>query len=87
MVKATMTRIAGDEARHAELSWRAAAWLDQRLDVRTRAGVNDARRGAVDALRRELRCEPHADLVRALGMPRAGEAAGLLAALNQALWR
>jgi len=85
-VRPVMARIARDEARHAELSWRVARWVDRQLDPGRRDRARAATRTAVAELARELRREPHGDLVRELGVPRAPEAARLHAELERALW-
>jgi hypothetical protein len=71
-----MTRIARDETRHAALAWSIARWLRPRLDVATRAHVASAMRGALAALRCEVRATPAATAL-ALGLP-YGEAGATL---------
>ncbi len=71
-----MTRIARDETRHAALAWSIARWLRPRLDVATRAHVASAMRGALAALRCDVRATPAATAL-ALGLP-YGEAGATL---------
>jgi hypothetical protein len=85
-MKAMMTRIARDEARHAELSWAVASWIERRLDRAARERVREARQAAAADLARELRAEPHPDLVAAVGLPSALDAARLHAGLERSLW-
>ena len=85
-IASTMSRIAADETRHAALAWAIAAWLEPRLDARSRRAVAAARRRAVRTLRREV-TSPHAPVltVRA-GLPSAARAGSLLDELQSALW-
>jgi hypothetical protein len=85
-VRAAMQRIAGDETRHAALSWQIARWAESRLTHEERARVERARRVAIRELHRELTQQPDAALVREAGLPRADEAERLLANLNRELW-
>lgn len=48
-VRAALTRIAEDEARHAELAWRFVAWGAERCDERVRAQLREALAQAVEA--------------------------------------
>jgi hypothetical protein len=84
--KRLMTRIAPDEARHAQLSWAIARWMDRRLDRESKARVREATRASAADLARELRAEPPGEIVLALGLPRAEDAARLHAGLERALW-
>jgi hypothetical protein len=82
-LRALLRRIAGDEVRHAALSWRIAGWLDGQLDARGRRRVARARRRAFDELERELpACLPPDP---ALGTPGGAEQLRLLAALRATL--
>jgi hypothetical protein len=84
-VRATMRRIARDEARHAQLSWAVDAWLCPRLSPAEREQVLAARRAAVDELARELGSSlPPVERER-LGLPGVAEAAAMLAELDRAL--
>ena len=84
-IRAAMTPIARDEARHAELSWKVAAWLDGRLDDAARRRVARARARAVAALTVQLRREPEAGTKGPLGLPSANEASRAFAALREAV--
>jgi hypothetical protein len=68
VVRAVMTRIARDETRHGELALAIDGWMCGRLDPASRSRVDQARRGALDALPMN-RHEPPADLGAALGLP------------------
>jgi hypothetical protein len=81
-----MGRIARDETRHAALAWRVARWADRRLDASSRRAVERARRAALATLRHELSSEPPVQLVRILGLPRAGQALHLLDAIQGTLF-
>lgn len=73
-VRATMTRIAEDEARHAELSWALAAWMEPRLEPAARARVLAARAEALAGLARDGEDDAaplDAVAARLLGMPSA----------------
>jgi hypothetical protein len=71
-----LRRIARDEARHAELSWAVAAWLEPRLDAAARARVQAARERALVGLGGE-----EGPLQRALGLPNTEEGQRLLQGL------
>jgi hypothetical protein len=84
-VRATMRRIARDEARHAQLAWAVDAWLHPRLSPAERQQALAARRVAVSELARELRSSlPLAERER-LGLPGADEATLMLAELDRSL--
>jgi rubrerythrin len=85
-VRAAMLRIAEDEARHAELSWDVAAWLELHLDEAARKRVADARRSAVTDLARDVAVAPPRRVAETLGLPTAPQAAQLLEELRQQLW-
>lgn len=84
-VRATMRRIARDEARHAQLSWAVDAWLCPRLSPAERQQVRAARRGAVRELARELRSSLSLVERERLGLPGAAEATAMLAELDRSL--
>lgn len=50
-IRVAMSRIAVDEARHADLAWRVARWIEPRLSAEDRATVDEARRAAAQRLR------------------------------------
>jgi hypothetical protein len=84
-VRATMSHIARDEARHAQLAWAVDAWLRPRLSPAERQQVLAARRAAVNELARELRSPLPLFERERLGLPGAGEAAAMLAELDRSL--
>lgn len=85
-VRAVMRGIARDEARHAALGWRVAAWAHDRLDRGARARVTAAKTMAVEELRRTVAQPRDPTLVDVIGIPSAVRAGALVAALNHALW-
>ena len=85
-VAAAMAGIAEDEARHAALAWRLAAWLEPRLDAGGLAAVRAARAEAVATLRRELADPIPPELERLAGVPGPARALTLLAGLARELW-
>jgi hypothetical protein len=85
-VRTAMGPIARDEANHASLSWRLAAWLDTKLDVDARGRVENARSRAVDDLAREIAVEPAERDRHALGLPNASTRHAVLNALRASLW-
>jgi hypothetical protein len=85
-VRAAMRRIASDEARHAELSWAVAAWLDGRLTPGARARVKQAMARAGRALVDSTSRAPDPALVEELGLPTATQAHGIALALSAGLW-
>ncbi len=65
-----MRGIAVDETRHAELSWRIAAWLEPQLNDQDRGLVVAARDAALRELEREIAMDALPDSARALiGLP------------------
>ncbi len=85
-VRRAMKRIARDEARHAELSWAVARWIEPRLDADARRRVREAKEQAVAALQSDAAREPHESLTERLGVPNASQARALLAELQASLW-
>jgi hypothetical protein len=85
-MRRVMQGIAHDEARHAELSWKLASWLDEKLDSSARARVKRARTQAVAALAREVTQATDRSLNVALGIPTAAEARALIDNLRAPLW-
>jgi hypothetical protein len=73
-VASAMAELAGDEARHGELAWAIARWLEPRLTPGERARIDAARRAALDEL-----CARPAVLdeatARALGVPHHAQTA------------
>jgi hypothetical protein len=80
-LRVAFRRIARDETRHAGLAWAIARWADTKLSTSGRKRVARARMRAVRALEHQLGREPHHDLVRQAGLPRANEARALLGAM------
>ena len=73
-VRAAFERIADDEQRHAELAWRALAWMLDGADDATRAEVHAAFRQAAAAADAITPADPSAIARTAgfAGRPRAG---------------
>ncbi|MDP3212871.1 MAG: ferritin-like domain-containing protein [Deltaproteobacteria bacterium] len=86
VVRAVMRGVARDEARHAALAWRVAAWADNRLDRGARVRVTAARVAAVVELRRTGTQPRDPALVEAVGVPSAAHASTLVSLLDRALW-
>ena len=84
-LRALYARIAADEARHAELSWDVAAWVEPLLDEHERNALALARTAAHDELRGQLARERPSQLARQLGAPRAEEAVAMAEHLQQRL--
>jgi rubrerythrin len=83
-VRATMSRIARDEIRHASLSWQLDHWLHARLDRQARDEVARAKRSARAELAASLATPWSRDLVELAGLPSADVARTLLENLVQA---
>ncbi len=85
-LQALMQAIAGDETRHAALSWEVDEWVSSRLTGPEQEALQDAQRAAIAALRFEA-AVPLAEEVHALaGMPRPAVAVTLVDELERALW-
>ena len=81
-IRAAMGRIADDEARHAELSWALADWMESRLDEHARARVRAARDAALAALAAEVEAVPvEAPVAELAGLPSASVRVALAAQL------
>lgn len=80
-VRAAMGTIARDEARHALLGWKIAAWAERKLSQDEIRRIRAARADAIDALLVGLASEPDESLVREAGLPRATEAVALARSL------
>jgi hypothetical protein len=85
-IRSAMKKIARDETKHAELSWRVARWLEEKLDVEARGRVRQARAAAVVALIHETSAKPDAAVAARLGVPSAAQARVVLDALSVSLW-
>lgn len=86
-VRATMTRIAADEMRHAALAWAVAEWAHASLDDAGRTRVERARARAIARLRDAPGDAPDPNVARAVGLPSPREASALLSRLTEGLWR
>ena len=84
-VRATMSRIAPDEVRHAELAWAVDRWLTPRLTPAEREQVRAARATALSALQRDVQVVPDSDVCLRLGLPGAEESRALLEAFAASL--
>jgi hypothetical protein len=83
-IAAAMNSIAEDELRHGALAWAVASWAEGRLDPAANGRVRASLRGAVRALRCEVRAIPPA-LARAAGLPHGAAGASLVDAFASAL--
>ena len=81
LVRAALRTIAEDEARHALLGWKVAAWAEDQLEAVERQRVQSARSRAIDELMLALAVSPEESLVRDAGLPRAAEALALAGSL------
>ena len=86
-VRAAFTRIATDEAEHAELSFDIDAWLAPLLTADERRQVDAAKAQAWLDLATSCNAEPAADVVTVAGIPSASDARALLADLVWAAGR
>jgi hypothetical protein len=68
-IRAVMRAIAQDETRHAELSWRVAAWLEPGLSPAERDALGVARSEALAQLQREVDVGLSAREERDIGWP------------------
>jgi len=87
-VRKAFAVIAREEAGHAELAWRVAAWIEPQLDAESRAAATRARHGALAQLRAELGGgeEPSQELRTRVGVPDGSEARRLLEAFARAMF-
>jgi hypothetical protein len=85
-VRRAMQRIAKDEARHSQLAWAVAEWIDGQLDAAARRRVQRAREEAIAQLRRETGQLTEAAITERLGMPSAAQASAMLDTLGGSLW-
>jgi hypothetical protein len=82
-IRAAMTVIARDEARHAELAWQVDAWATSRLPGASRQGLAAARAQAFSTLQTEIQqSRPGALLRHAAGVPSASDTLRLARALQ-----
>jgi hypothetical protein len=85
-VRAALRRIADDECRHAELSWRVARWARTRLPREAHARIDAAARRGIGELRREVRCEVAPAVREHAGLPCARDAIRLLSMVGEQFW-
>ena len=86
-IRQALAGIAADEARHAALSWRIAAWIAPELSRPQAARVRAAQAAAVGKLAEECGAERPRTLRTAAGLPSVAAAQRLHASLNRTLWR
>ncbi|WAS91418.1 ferritin-like domain-containing protein [Nannocystis punicea] len=84
-VRRTLARIAGDETRHAALSWGLARWARGRMRTTERQHVARAHAEALERLAGELTREHDAEVHALAGLPEPAEAQALFASLRDAL--
>ena len=82
-VRVTLRRIAVDEARHADLAWDVAAWVEPRLSPDERADLTLARATAWDELLDAWRAPWPEPARRRLGLPSGDEVHAMLRALRK----
>ncbi len=86
-IRTTMTLIAADETRHAELSWSIDAWARTQLSAAQLEQVDAARRDSLASLKRALVTEdPHQMLQTNAGMPGRAKSLAMLASLEDELF-
>lgn len=85
-VRRSLRRIAADETRHAALSWAIDTWARKKLPAHQSRELDEARRRAVETLRREVATEWAEDVIAVAGMPSAEASANMVAALDSTLW-
>ncbi len=86
VIRRTMTRVASDGLRHAELSWAVDMWARRRLEREAKARVEQARVQAAAELYEALCANRDRALCVEAGLPTCATARGLAAALTEALW-
>ncbi len=85
-VRATMSRVADDETRHAALSWELADWALPLLSSTERAQVAQAQRDAIRALELDAQRAESPELLRLAGLPDPVAARHLLDGLLASVW-
>lgn len=85
-VRTSMARIAEDETRHAELSWKIDAWAQARLSEGEREVLRLAKQRAAAALREEAAAPVNPVLVSEAGLPPPEVAVAMVDTLAQELW-
>jgi hypothetical protein len=86
-VRETMRAVGADETEHAALAWDIHAWASTQLAREAMARVQVSAQRAVRELHRELDIELPLSVRKAAGLPSRGQSKGLLAGLENALWR
>lgn len=86
VVRRALARIAGDETRHAVLSWKLARWTDAHMRPSERAEVARRARHALERLELELTGAFDDRVHDVAGLPHADEARRLFGGLRDALW-
>jgi uncharacterized protein (DUF2267 family) len=81
-----MTRIALDEAAHAELSWDLAAWFDTALPASETRELRRQQRRALDRVMPSALVDPPEELRSEAGLPSAEQARRLLRSLQAEVW-
>ncbi len=85
-MRAAMKTIAKDEAMHAALAWRVAAWADRRLTAADRRRVARAGQEAINELARAVSSSASTSVRQFAGLPGPTEAARMMAQMRSALW-
>jgi hypothetical protein len=85
-VRCAMRRIAEDECRHADLSWRVSRWLQRKLTSVEKERVARAIHETIEALRTEIASSPARSLREVTGLPDARQARALFALLERDVW-
>ena len=80
-LRSMFATIARDEAEHALLGWRIAAWAESGLTRDERKRVEAARACAIQSLVASLKFEPDASLLQTAGLPRSTHALQMARAL------
>jgi hypothetical protein len=84
-VRRALAVIAEDESRHAQLSWRVAAWLESQLSPDEQRLLAAARQAALAQLLREIDCELSPVACATIGWPAPELAVQLITRLGNAL--
>jgi hypothetical protein len=86
-IRRSMTRVAHDEARHAQLAWDVHAWVLSRLSDSARRRVAEARVEAVRGLNVLVAPELPEELISKLGLPTPVQASAYVAQASREIWR
>jgi hypothetical protein len=85
-VRTTLSGIAEDETRHAELSWAIHAWVQTQLSEDEREALRRAQQDAIATLRREAHSAQPTAVQQHAGSPDAVTALAMVDALEAQLW-